>query len=68
METDVLFRYELKKEKISDIYLTVQPFISYIYTVYECLAIVLNYDKPVYKDIIQIKHLDDSITSEKTKK
>lgn len=49
-------------------YLTVQPFISYIYTVYECMAIVLNYDKPVYKDIIQIKHLDDSITSEKTKK
>lgn len=68
METDVLFRYELKKKKISDIYLTVQPFISYIYIVYECMAIVLNYDKPVYKDIIQIKHLDDSITSEKTKK
>ena len=38
------------------------------HTVYECMAIVLNYDKPVYKDIIQIKHLDDSITSEKTKK
>ena len=68
METDVLFRYKLKKEKISDIYLTVQPFISYIYTVYEYMAIVLNYDKPVYKDIIQIKYWDDSITSEKTKK
>ncbi len=57
-----------KKEKISDIYVTVQFVISYIYTVYECLDIVLNYDKPVYKDIIQIKHWDDSITSEKTKK
>ena len=57
-----------KKEKISDIYVTVQFVISYIYTVYECMAIVLNYDKPVYKDIIQIKHWDDSITSEKTKK
>lgn len=57
-----------KKEKISDIYVTVQLVIPYIYTVYECLDIVLNYDKPVYKDIIQIKHWDDSITSEKTKK
>lgn len=57
MEADVLFwcinRTKRKK--------------SVIYIIYECLAIVLNYGKPIYKDIIQVMYCDDSITSEKTK-
>ena len=57
MEADVLFwcinRTKRKK--------------SVIYIIYECLAIVLNYGKLIYKDIIQVMYCDDSITSEKTK-